>query len=104
MPSLIRLLSLVFCVLVQASCANTTTSKYSFTDGAGRKGSIELPKDIQAEGLDIKTATGARIKIKKLNAAGNVEQTKAQGEREAAAAGKISEGLAEGVVKGIKGF
>lgn len=88
-------------------CANTTTSKYHFKDPSGREGSIELPKDIQAEGLDVKTAGGSRIKIAKLNSAGNSDQTKAQGEREAANLQQLS-GIAgqvtEGAVKGAKGF
>lgn len=96
--------------LVLGGCANTTTSKYSFTDPSGRSGSIELPKDIQAEGLDIKTSSGARIRIAKLESTGNVQQTEAQGNREdkrikAAAdlAGKVSEGVTQGAVKALKG-
>jgi hypothetical protein len=98
-------------VLFLTGCANTTTSKYSFTDPSGRSGSIELPKDIQATGVDITTAKGTRIKIKELNSTGNAEQTAAQGEREAnrikAAsdlAGKVTEGAVQGAIKGVKGF
>jgi len=93
--------------LLVGCAANTTTSKYDFTASDGTKGSIEIPKDIQAEGLDITTSTGARIKVRKLRAVGNVEQTKADSERiksKGDVAGKIFEGAAEGAVKGAKGF
>lgn len=92
-------------------CANTTTSKYKFSTADGKSGSIELPKDIHATGLKIKTSSGAVIEADEITSIGRVDQTLAQGQREEAnlgkasdIAGKVTEGAVKGAIKGTKGF
>lgn len=99
-------------IFLGACATNTTTTKYTGTDPkTGAKVVIELPKDTRAKGIDIRTASGARIKIDELQTSVNPEVTKAQAAREQgnikAASGVIEkgvEGAAKGIVKGIKGF
>ncbi|MDE1170787.1 MAG: hypothetical protein PW734_06200 [Verrucomicrobium sp.] len=62
-------------------CANTTTTKvYRDAKGAWV---VESPKDIEAQGIDLSTAQGTRLKVDKYESHPNAAVTAAQGAREA---------------------
>jgi len=99
------LCSFLIILFVFVGCANTTSTTYHYKDDLKKVSySFTLPKDLVADELTLTLPNGTSLKAKKIVAVGNVEQTKAQGEREGNITGKLSEGITKGVVTGIKGF
>jgi type IV pilus biogenesis protein CpaD/CtpE len=102
--------ALAMALLCSCAAPNTTTTTFSRDAKTGAI-LVESPKDITITGLDAQLPDGTKIKLKSLKSKGNVNQTKAQGERErkrieaaSKLAGEISKGVTEGAVKGVKGF
>lgn len=99
-----KLLFLIPLLLV--SCANVASSRFEFIDAQGVKTAIEVPKEVDAKNLVVTfdTKTGVFTLTAASWASRNVETIEAQGKRESVISGAISEGLAIGAIKGLKGM
>lgn len=88
------------------SCANVSSTRFSFTDASGSKLVVEMPKEVDAKALEI--TVDPKTGIFTLKAASwdsrNVATIKAQGGRESVVSGAIAEGIAIGTIKGLKGL
>ncbi|MEM6885455.1 MAG: hypothetical protein AAF571_10515, partial [Verrucomicrobiota bacterium] len=79
-----------------------TTSKYKFTTADGKTGNIELPKDIHATGIKIKTSSGATIEADQITSIGRVDQTIAQGDREEKVIPAVGDAVGSGIGEAAK--
>lgn len=92
---------LTLCGLLLVSCANVSTTRFTFIDG-NKSVIVEMPKEIVAENLkvSINASSGvAEIEATYLTSE-NTGTIRAQAVREGQVVGKAAEGAAKGAVKG----
>ena len=97
-----KYLTSIFLVLL-CSCANVSTTRFTYTDPSGASVTIEMPKEVEATDLRvfINAVQGtASIEAKEWTST-NTETINAQGERESVSLEGLSKGITEGAMKGI---
>jgi hypothetical protein len=87
---------MMFC----AGCA-PSAAKYRYRLADGREGYVEIPQDLNAERVTIKTSSGAVIKADRISTTFRPDQTRAEGEKASAITRAI--GGAAGEVAGQAG-